>query len=354
MMFNYPGLLLSIFKNKLNIISYPSFVTYLVTYKCNAKCLICDIWKKPDGYEMNLNEIYNVFEQLKHLDVIRITGGEPFVRDDLADIINIIQERNRPGVIHITTNGLLKERILDLFDKIKKRKNIHIKISINAYGAEHDRIMGFEGAFETAMGTLKGLVKIRNKYGFFVGVNQTIATKQSMENYGKLKEACSKLDVDLLPVLAYSETALYSDKECMESFPETSGKFNIFYNFSEDELKNMLKMFMADAAKSKNIAERLIKRYYLRGAYNRLILGKGHPSPHCVALKNHLRILPNGDVPVCLYNSSAVGNLRRQSFEEIWFGEEIEKYRRRTKACPGCWAECEIGPNSVYTGDIIV
>lgn len=352
-MFSYLRLPFIIFKNKLGIIPYPPFVTYIITWRCNAKCIMCDIWKKAKGYEMSLDEIDNIFRQLKTLDVVRITGGEPFLRNDIADIINIIQKRNRPHIIHITTNGLLKDKILDFFNKIKNPGNIHIKISIDAFGKEHDRIMGFDGAFEGALATLKELINLRDKYKFFIGVNQTIATKEGMGGYERLKKICDNYRVDLLPVLAYARTALYAQEENLELFPKKKGDFNIFASFSKEDLKDVLKRLINDVQKNKNFAERLIKRYYLQGAYNRLISGKAYPSPECVALKVHLRILPNGDVPICLYNSHIVGNLRRQPFKKIWFGPEIEKYRQAVKNCPICWAECEIGPNAVYTGDII-
>jgi Fe-coproporphyrin III synthase len=353
MMLNYFRLAYTILKNRLGIISYPSFVTYIITWRCNAKCIMCDIWKKAKGYEMGINEIDNIFKQLKTLDAVRITGGEPFLRDDIADIVNVIQTRNNPHIIHITTNGLLKDKMLVFFNRIKNPKNIHIKISINAFAKEHDKIMGFDGAFETALDTLKGLINLKDKYKFFLGVNQTITTKESMQDYEKLKKICSDFNVSLFPVLAYAKTAIYSQEENLELFPKKKGEFKSFAHFSKDDLEDTLKKLLEDARKNENFTERLIKKYYLTGAYNRLILGKAYPSPKCAALKNHLRILPNGDVPICLYNSHIVGNLCRQPFREIWFGPEIEKFRQKIKDCPICWAECEIGPNAAYTGDIV-
>jgi MoaA/NifB/PqqE/SkfB family radical SAM enzyme len=349
----YFGCFFTILKNKLGIISYPSFVTYLITWRCNAKCIMCDIWKKGSGNELSLREIDDIFGQLRILDVVRISGGEPFVRDDVAEIINIIQNRNRPHIIHITTNGLLKDRILDSFTKIKNPSNIHIKISINAFGKEHDRIMGIDGAFEKAIDTLRSLVEIRDKFKFFVGVNQTIASKESLDGYGKLKEICSSCNVDVFPVLAYANTALYAQEEGLELFPKKEGEFNIFSDFSKMELGDMLRRLIDDSQEIDDFLERAMKRYYLIGAYNRLILGKACPSPKCVVLNNHLRIMPDGGIPICLYNSQIVGNLRQQSFKEIWFGKKIKEYRQKVKNCSICWAGCEIIPNAVYTGDLI-
>lgn len=352
-MFNYCRLLHTVLKNKLGVVSYPLFVTYILTWRCNAKCIMCDIWKKDKGDELSLGQIQDIFKQLKSLDAIRITGGEPFARNDIVDIINIIQEANRPRYIHITTNGLLKENIIDSFARIKKTKNIHIKISINAFGQEHDKIMGFDGAFEIALGTLVELVKLRERYQFFIGVNQTISSKESLHCYNKLKEICYNYKVDLLPVFAYAKTALYAQENNLDMMPKKKGEFDIFTNFSKKELEEALKEFINDVSMISNPIEKLIKRYYLKGAYNRLINDSACPCPRCIALNNHLRILPNGDVPICLYNSQIVGNLGKQSFSDVWFGKTIEENRKKVNNCPICWAGCEIIPNAIYTADIM-
>jgi hypothetical protein len=57
-------------------------------------------------------------------------------------------------------------------------------------------------------------------------------------------------------------------------------------------------------------------------------------------------------VPTCQFNTREVGSLRHQSFEELWRGTPIEEQRGWVRRCPGCWAECEVLPNAVYTGGL--
>ncbi|MGE3775997.1 MAG: SPASM domain-containing protein, partial [Pirellulaceae bacterium] len=92
--------------------------------------------------------------------------------------------------------------------------------------------------------------------------------------------------------------------------------------------------------------------YHLRGIRNRLLYKSAVPNPPCVALNSHLRIFPNGDVPTCQFNTERIGNLRRQSFQEIWHGSKSENQRQWVRECPGCWAECEVVPNAIYTLDL--
>jgi MoaA/NifB/PqqE/SkfB family radical SAM enzyme len=96
----------------------------------------------------------------------------------------------------------------------------------------------------------------------------------------------------------------------------------------------------------------MAKRYYLEGIRNRILEGKADPNPACVALGSHMRLLPDGTVPVCQFNSRIIGDLKKEGFKDVWRGEEAERQRRWVRNCPGCWAECEVLPNGLYSGDI--
>lgn len=98
-----------------------------------------------------------------------------------------------------------------------------------------------------------------------------------------------------------------------------------------------------------NVIEKAIKKYYLKGLYNRLILNKKIPNPGCVALKNHIRILPDGKVPVCLFNPTIVGDLLKDDFRGMWNSADVIKLRKWVKECNGCWDECETIPNAIYS-----
>ena len=114
----------------------------------------------------------------------------------------------------------------------------------------------------------------------------------------------------------------------------------------KDELKRVHRM--------RDPAVRLGKCYYLKGLLARLREEVDpHPKPPCVALRSHLRLLPDGRVPVCQFNTETVGNLATQSFDEVWGGEATVESRRWVDDCPGCWAECEVMPSAIYSADIL-
>jgi len=310
---------------------------------------MCDIWKKEKGYELNLDEIKQIFSQLKNIDAIRISGGEPFLRKDLADIVNIIDKEVHPKIIHITTNGLLTNHIITTLKHVRAIKKIHLKISIDDIGKTHDKIRGTTGAYDNAIKSIEKLSKLRNRLNFYLGVDQTIVNEKGLESYFKLKSILKKFNVKIHPVIAYEQsTSLYSNKKGIS--PEIS--YKPYGKFSKNKLAVFIKVLLEDSSFLNNFEERTVKRYYLKGLFNRLIKNVNKPNPKCIALNSHLRILPNGDVPICMYNSTVVGNLRNYKFKDIWFSKKIKKHRLWVKHCNGCWAGCESNINAIYTGDI--
>lgn len=341
----------SIIKNQFRIIQYPAFITFIVTWRCNSKCIFCDVWKKKDNgqEDMNVDEIAAFFKQLKPIDVIRITGGEPFLRKDLHEIINTINKLNNPGMIHLTTNGFLTEQIIDTINKIENPEKIHIKVSIDGIGYKHDKTRNIPGAYKKAMATLKALWELQQTKKIFIGVNQAIINEDEIQSYFDLKKELQAYNIAIYPSIAYdAENALYSNKLNVD--PALS--FKPFGKFSNNALQLFFKQLIQDGKEVNNFQERLVDKYHLKGLYNRMVNNKSEPTPRCVALNNHLRLLPNGDIPVCLYNGKIIGNVKNTDFKSLWFSEEAKKQRKWVAKCPGCWQSCESAVNSIYTGDI--
>jgi len=315
---------------------------------------MCDIWKKKKNYELALDEIGSIFSRLRPLDAVRITGGEPFLRNDLTQIVNLINKYTKPAVIHITTNGTLTERILAFIKNVKDPQNIHIKVSIDALEEEHNRIRADNGSYDKAILTLAELSGLKQKYGFYLGVNQTIVSQRCFDEYNGLLRICNKYNVKLYPVLAYPHPPLYAADDYLAENQEEC-KTSVLGSFSRRQIIEMFNIFEKEASGLDNLAEKITAKYYLKNIRGHLLGGKNHPKPECMALRSHLRILPNGDVPVCLYNPAIAGNLLEElNFKKFWFkNENIEKYRQDIRRCSGCWAKCEVIPNGIYSGDII-
>jgi MoaA/NifB/PqqE/SkfB family radical SAM enzyme len=281
---------------------------------------------------------------------VRITGGEPFMRPDMGEVINRIETAARPRMIHITTNGTLEKNIIEAMKVASQARKIHIKLSIDAIGGRHDELRGVAGTFEKVWSTLEALIALREQSGFHLGVNCTIADPDDLEGYYTLKERLRKKNVPVYGVIASAaENALYSKKEMVD--PDKS--LSLQKVFSPAVLEAFFERHRADTRSNPNIFEKVADRYHMRGLRNRLLKNIHSPHPPCVALSSHMRILPNGDIPVCLYDGTVIGNLYRQSLRDLWFSNKvIEQKRLSVRNCKGCWQSCESIVSAIYSGDI--
>lgn len=344
----YTNIAKSIVNNKLGRIELPSMVTFIVTWRCNLRCFMCDVWKKTDHDDMTPEEAKSIFKQLPRLDTLRLTGGEPFIRRDFQELVERILEATDPTVLHVTTAGVMYERIIDFVKAVGSPK-LHLKMSIDAVGDRHDEIRGYRGLYNKSIRTLRTLAELRSKYGYYLGVNQTL-TDKNWDQIVPLREAMDELGVGVHYAIATDHYTLY--------------RLN---TVKEDEKPNMRSVSMSDFTPEqlqyifdeldrrdgvKDIPEWMVQRYYLHGLKNRLLKHVESPNPECIELHNHMRLMPNGDVMTCVYYPTIVGNLRKQTLQEVWFGEAIKPQRQLVKRCPGCWAGCEVKPNAIYSGDI--
>lgn len=118
-----------------------------LTYRCNAKCNMCEAWKNPTKPEEEIGP--DVIEKLPKMFFANITGGEPFVRRDLPEIIGILRKKTRRIVI--STNGYFTGRIITL---CRKYPGIGIRISLEGLSKSNDTIRGIADGFDRGMRTL--------------------------------------------------------------------------------------------------------------------------------------------------------------------------------------------------------
>ena len=338
--------------NRLRRPTLPRFLTFITTFACNARCIMCDSWKKPPQDDLTLTEIERIFDQLPRMDIVRLSGGEPFVRKDIGDIADLVLRKLRPTALHITTNGFLTDRIVRFCENRRKDEPLHLLVSVDGVGDRHNRIRGRARAWDHAVNTLKALADRRKALRIELTVNQTVVDEDGFDDYRQLRDYLEPLGIRNNLIIAYDMSATYSVGETVDAAPKRQGEYSTFGSFDPERLGEFLEEAEKDL-KASGFLNRTAKRYYMRGIKNRVVRNVGSPNPPCVALGSHMRLLPDGSVPTCQFNGASAGNLREQSFQEIWSGGRIEALRKWVRNCPGCWAECEILPNAVYTGDLL-
>ncbi len=145
--------------------SQPLALIYFVTKSCNCSCSHCFYWEslnKPRPKELTLEEIGKIATRLGKLLYLRMSGGEPFVRKDLFEIVSLFAEKCCPSYIGIPTNGYFTDRVLQFAEKASLLKTrLEIGISLDDLGERHDKIRGFKNLFNTAVDTFRKLKKMK-------------------------------------------------------------------------------------------------------------------------------------------------------------------------------------------------
>ncbi len=345
---------LVIWQNRQRTRTLPRYLTYIVTFACNARCVMCDSWKKPAEGDLTLAEIAQIFPQLPRMDAVRLSGGEPFVRNDFAELAELTLKHLQPKLLHITTNGFLPKRVIDFCETRDKKVPLQLLISVDGMEDKHNEIRGHKNAWKMVNHTLEALAPRRKALNLSLAVNQTLTDPSSIAHYRALREHLRELKVHNQVVLAYEDSATYNSSQDTLVLAPEAGSYPLFdKSWQAEHLEELFSELRQDIA-TYPLAERIAKSYYLQGIANRLLHQRAHPNPPCVALNAHLRLFPDGTVPTCQFNSQPAGNLRTQSFNDLWFSEQAQRQRDWVNRCPGCWAECEVLPSALYTGDLLV
>lgn len=347
---------LRVLQNRRGWVPRPSFCTYLVCNRCNAQCGMCDSWRMPRGVELSPDEVRTVFGKLGSLDIVRLSGGEPFLRADFLQLAEAVVEASSPALLHVTTNGSFPDRIARFVQDFSGPRRLHVMVSFDGLAEVHDQSRGRKVSFERALATVDALVAERHR-GLEVSANHTIISRAALRDHAELAALLRERGVDTQWVLAYAESSMYGLSYRGRRAPSLipAHGYPLHPDLDPAESLAFAREELVQLERIHNPSLRLAKRYYLQGLVARLAGERDAlPRPKCVALRSHVRLLPDGGVVVCQFNSEPVGNLLSQSFEELWHGAAARDSRSWVDACVGCWAECEVMPNAVYSGDLVL
>ena len=146
---------------------------YFVTARCNARCKFCfyldniELANQNLSKELKINEIEQIFKLAGYIPYVSLSGGEPFLRNDLDDIIRIIIKNSKPLMISVPTNGSypdkIEKKLTNLLEEYSETE-INIQLSIDAPEKKHDEIRQIPGLFRKMIETNKVVEKLSKKY----------------------------------------------------------------------------------------------------------------------------------------------------------------------------------------------
>lgn len=161
-------------------------VFLFVTGRCNAKCAMCFYAEEMDKKEKDLtfDEIKKISETAGEFNRLWISGGEPTLREDLPEIIEMFYRNNHIKDVNIPTNGLKPDRIVEWVTRLRKScpdANFNVSLSLDGFGKTHDIQRGVPGNFYKALETLKKIDQHFRNDGKVLKNIATVITKYNIE-----------------------------------------------------------------------------------------------------------------------------------------------------------------------------
>jgi MoaA/NifB/PqqE/SkfB family radical SAM enzyme len=312
-----------------------------ITYKCNLKCKMCfQVIERKENIrraEMSPEEIKKIIDQMPPQTLITLTGGEPFSRNRILEIISHATRNHRCNLV---TNGTMISQ--ESARHIVKSGVMAVGISLDGTGELHDSIRGIRGAFEKTITGIQRIQDEKKKAGrkFPLIDVKMVVLQENISHILDIYNLCQELSIDFFTVSALKGSAIQLSPPILDAIPPLlyNTVLKVDKGFDVDLLSRQLDKILEkkDAIQVRfypgNLSSRF-KDYYT----NRIQLDDYFP---CYSPWMSFNVSPYGEVFPCL--SLNVGNIKEQSLRQIWNGQKMRDFRRQLKkntlyqACHGC------------------
>ncbi|KMQ51545.1 radical SAM domain protein [Chitinispirillum alkaliphilum] len=308
---------------------YPKVIQLPITYRCNAKCVMCNIWKMDHSNETTLDEFGGFMKDpiFKKVEAVGINGGEPTLLPNLVEYAEEIIKLPSLKSLNIISNGYSSKLLFKNAEKIYKvckGKGIkfHISISLDGVGAVHNVVRGVPIAFEKVIVTLDELIKNKQKYcdSYDIGatiVNQNINHLIELDQYARWKGYNIKYR------LGIENKRIESNK--------LNHSYSVIHGPNRQGAKEFFHYQMTQAT---DLASRF--KYYSIFCW----LNDDTPKRKlgCAWKEEGVTLDAKGNIYYCAVESDCIGTLRNGKGEEIFFDKKNIEYRKHIikNRCNNC------------------
>jgi len=311
----------------------PMNLTISVSYRCNSRCKTCNVWQRPND-DFTLEEYEKTFASIGHAAYwFTFSGGEPTLRKDLPEMVELAYRYCRPGIINIPTNGIQDKIIPARIERVLQAaptSEVIINLSLDGVGEKHDQVRGVKGNFERAMRTYAGLKALKGRYkNFTLGVHTVISNFNIDEFDNIYNFVHGELQPDSF-ITEIAEERVELDTVGMGITPPIEKYTPVIERLQQD-------IRQSEFTGVTRITQAFRDRYY--DLVKRTLVEKRQIIP-CMAGISSAQIAPNGDVWTCCIRAESVGNLRDYSYDfgTVWRTAKAGELRRSIKAgecyCP--------------------
>ena len=308
---------------------YPKVIQLPITYKCNSRCVMCNIWKMDWSNESEVNEFSRHMKDplFKEVVAVGINGGEPSLIRELPNYAREILNLPSLKSLNIISHGFNKKILLSALESIyrdckAKGVKFHVSISLDGFDEVHDIVRGVSGVFQKTMSSIGEIQKNQHLYCDSFEVGCTIV-KQNIYNLTEL-DVFSK--IQRLPI----KYRLGIDNKRIESH-KLRKQYSVIYS----PLKQAgAEFFHWQYHRTKKLTDKF--KYF--AIYHWLTIEEKKRLMGCLWKDEGVTLDSRGSVFYCAVASEEIGSLRKNSGEEVFFSEKNISYRKEIveNSCNTC------------------
>ena len=305
-------------------ISPPNTLNFFANNVCNSRCKMCSVWKRKSQKQLTPQELATILDNslFRELKYIGVSGGEPTLREDLAEIFQVIVSRKGLQRTGIITNAIEADSVINQLDKcyhICRKANVpfNVMVSLDGVGKIHEIVRGKKGSFEQAIKVIRHL---RDNTDIPLTVACTVI-KENVWNIDEVLAFCKKENVYVRFRVAEYIDRLYNE-DCKRSIR----------NFDDDE-RYQIALFFSKLELSYEKSRNIIETYK---NIRKMVYDDSPRQSGCPYQKNAICLDSVGNLLFCSPKSPIIGSCLEQSAKKIYIKNIHLQDEIINRYCPNC------------------
>ncbi len=325
-------------KSNMMPLERPYKLNFSISYWCQSRCLTCDIWRIKPSNELKLDEIQEFAAKNNYFKWIEITGGEPFMRSDMVEVVRAFADNSSSlYLLTIPTNSLCNHEMVQskLVEILKMRiPKVVLTLSLDGYKELHDRIRGVPGNYDRVMDMARRLAELKKRYR---SLDFVFGYTMSRFNQGQLEATIRQVAMEL-PWVTHEDfhinvaqiSDVYYANGGLEIGADRETMHSEIVRFIRMRKRRLDAMHLIEMAFLKKLAE------YVKA---------GKQPLRSRSLDASLFLDSYGNVYPSIMWNKRIGNIKDVHYDlmGLWHTDEADEVRRiiREGKEPNAWTSCE-------------
>lgn len=297
---------------------YPKVIQLPITYQCNSRCVMCNIWKMDYSNQANVDEFAEFLKDplFKKVEDVGINGGEPSLVVNLPKYVTEILKLPSLKTLNIISHGfspkLLLPTLKDIYSQCKiKGIPFHVSISLDGTEEVHNTVRGSK-VYDKTFLTILEIQKNKNKYCDSMNVGCTVM-QQNIDDLAAFESLVKKYNIDIKFRLGIDNKRIdnhnLKEQYSLLYSPLKQSAIEFFHSqiYKQKKLSAMFKYFAI--------------HYWLELKKPKRLMG-------CMWKEEGVTLDSRGDVYYCAVASDKIGSLREGNGEDIFFSKKNIDYRQ--------------------------